>query len=259
MALSPFYLILIPMHYLYTTFIYNPLYNGLILLADWLPFFDAGVLIVIFTIIVKLILFPLSKKAVRTQATMKLVEPELRAIKEKYKDNKQEQAVQTMRLYKERQINPFSSIFLLFLQLPIIFALYKIFYSTGFSSVNTEILYSFVHVPPAISNMFLGLIDVTQKSAILAVLAAVSQYFQISFSTPKLGKRSENAGLQEDFARNMQVQMKYIFPIMILVISYNVAAGLAIYWVTSNLFMIGQELYIRNQMAKEAAVKTVKA
>lgn len=242
------------MHYLYTTFIYHPLYNGLILLGDLLPFLDAGILIILFTIVVKLILFPLSKKAVRTQATMKLVEPELRAIKEKFKNDKQAQAVETMKLYKERQINPFSSMLLLFVQLPIIFALYKVFSANGFTSVDTSILYSFVKAPEHISTMFLGLVDVTQKSFVLAILAAVSQYFQIKFSTPNLPPKSENGSFQDDFARNMHVQMKYVFPVMILFISYHVAAALAIYWVTSNLFMIGQELYIRKQMAREGVV-----
>lgn len=239
------------MSYLYNTFIYNPLYNGLILLAGYLPFLDAGVLIVLFTIIVKLILYPLSKKAVRTQAMMKIMEPELKALKEKYKNDKQAQALETMKLYKEKQINPFSSIFLLLIQLPIIFALYKIFYSTGFSSIHTEILYSFVNIPPAIGTHFLGLIDVTQKSIVLALLAAVSQYFQIALSVPTIAKKVEGGSFQDDFARNMQMQMKYIFPVMIFFISFNIASALSIYWITSNLFMIGQELYIRKQMAKE--------
>lgn len=241
------------MHYLYSEFIYRPLYNGLILLGDLLPFFDAGILIIIFTIAVKLILFPLSKKAVRTQAMMKLAEPELKAIKEKFKDDKQTQALETMKLYKEKQINPFSSIVLLFIQLPIIFALYKVFYSTGFSSINTELLYSFVKVPENISTTFLGLINVSEKSLVLALLAAASQYFQIKLSVPPAPKKTEGTtpSFQDDFARSMSVQMKYIFPVMIFLISYNVASALAIYWTTSNLFMIGQELYIRKQLAKE--------
>jgi YidC/Oxa1 family membrane protein insertase len=247
------------MHYLYTTFIYNPLYNGLIYLSDLLPFFDAGVLIVLFTIIVKLILFPLSKKSVRTQAMMKLIEPELKAIKEKHKSDKQAQALATMKLYKDKNINPFSSIFLLLIQLPIIFALYKIFYSTGFSSINADILYSFVDVPPQISTYFLGLVDVSKKSVALAICAAVSQYFQIKLSTPNIPKKTEGGGFQEDFARNMHLQMKYIFPIMILFISYHVAAALAIYWTTSNLFTIGQELFIRRQLAKEGAIQKAQA
>lgn len=245
------------MSYLYTTFVYNPLYNGLILLADWLPFLDAGVLIILFTLIVKLILFPLSKKAVRTQAMMKQVEPELRAIKEKFKDDKQQQALETMKLYKEKQVNPFSSIFLLLIQLPIIFALYRIFYYSGLSDIHTSILYSFVHAPAAINMMFLGLVDVTQKSVTLAILAAISQYFQIKLSTPAAAPKTPGStpSFQDDLARNMQTQMKYVFPVMILFISYHVAAALAIYWTTSNLFMIGQELYIRKQLKKEAEAK----
>lgn len=246
------------MYNIYFEFIYRPLYNGLIFLGDIFPFFDAGVLIIIFTIIVKLILFPLSKKAVRTQAMMKLAEPELRAVKEKYKNDRQMQALETMKIYKEKQINPFSSIFLILIQLPIIFALYKIFYSTEFSSVNADLLYSFVFAPENISSTFLGIIDVTQKSLVLALLAAVSQYFQIKLSIPATIKKVENPTFQDDFARNMHVQMKYVFPVMIFFISYSVAAALAIYWTTSNLFMIGQELYIRKRMAQENTAVTKK-
>lgn len=246
------------MHYIYTVFIYNPLYNGLILLIDglkFIPWIDAGIIIVLFTIIVRIILFPISKKAVRTQAMMKLVEPELNAIKEKYKTDKQAQAKHTMDFYKEKKINPFSSIILLFIQLPIIIALYRIFYSTGFSTVHTELLYSWVSIPPAINTHFLGLVDVTQKSIVLALIAAVSQFIQISLSTPKIMKKSGEKNFQEDFARNMQIQMKYILPIFIFFVSYQVAGALAIYWATSNIFMIGQELYIRKQLSKEKTRK----
>jgi YidC/Oxa1 family membrane protein insertase len=244
---------------MYATLIYNPLYNGLILLAHTFPFFDAGVLIILFTVIVKFLLYPLSKKAVRTQALMKQVEPELRAVKEKYKDDKQKQATETMRIYKEKNVNPFSSILLLFIQIPILFAIYKIFYSTGFSSINTDILYSFVQVPGPISSSFLGLIDVTEKSVVLAVIAAVSQYYQIKLSVPVSPKKTEGATFQDDLVHNMQTQMKYVFPVMILITSYTFASALAIYWITSNLFMIGQELYIRRQLARENAQKAMKA
>lgn len=242
------------MTYLYTHFIYTPLYNGLVLLSDLLPFLDAGIIIVLFTIIVKLVLFPVSRKAVRTQAMMKLVEPELNAIKEKYKNDKQAQALQVMNFYKTKQINPFSSIILLLIQLPIIFALYRIFY-TGFSPVDTSILYSFVSVPGSINMFFLGLVDVASKSWVMALLAAISQYFQIRYSMPVLPPKKDTPSFSEDFARNMQVQMKYIFPIMIFFISYHVAAALALYWTTSNLFMIGQEIVVRRQLTKEGLRK----
>ncbi len=247
--------ILISMHYLYTVFIYNPLYNGLIFLADLLPFFDAGIIIILFTIIVKIILSPLSKKAARTQAMMKLIEPDLKFIKERHKNDKQAQAVETMKLYKEKKINPFSSILLLFIQIPILWALYKIFYSSGLSAVNADILYSFVNVPPAVSTFFLGIVDVSQKNIWLAVAAAITQYFQISFSTPNFPKKTERGDFQENFARSMHIQMKYILPMIILFVSYQVAGALALYWATSNLFMIGQELYIRKQLAREQTKK----
>ena len=243
------------MHYLYTTFIYEPLYNGLVFLAGHLPFFDAGVVIILFTVIVKVILFPLSRKSARTQVALKMYEPEMNAIKEKYKDDRQAQALQVMAFYKAKGINPFAGIFLILLQLPIFFALYRIFYSSGISAPDPSLLYSFVKVPEVVNMNFLGLIDMGTKSFALAVLAAVSQYFQIRLSIPKAAPKTGNGNFQEDFARNMQTQMKYVFPIMILFIAYHVASALALYWVTSNLFMIGQELYIRRQMAREKEAK----
>ena len=237
---------------MYATFIYDPLYNGLMFLASSFPVLDAGMLIIIFTIIVKVILYPLSKKAVRTQALMKQVEPEMRAIKEKYKDDKQAQAAATMKLYKDKNVNPFSSILLLFIQIPILFAIYKIIYSTGFTEIHTEILYSFVKAPEFINTIFLGFVDVeAKKNIIFAILAAVSQYFQIKLSVPAMGPKTAGGGFQDDLMRNMQTQMKYVFPVMILVTSYSLPTALAIYWIVSNLFMIGQEIYIRRQMARE--------
>lgn len=237
---------------MYATFIYNPLYNGLILLTNLLPFLDAGTLIVLFTLLVKLVLYPISKKAVRTQALMKELEPELRAIKNTYKDDKQKQAIETMNLYKKKEINLFSSILLLVIQIPIIFALYKIFYSNGLSDIHTDILYSFVQAPGVISMSFLGLLDITEKSVVLALFAAISQYFQIKLSVPASPKLApgEKPSFQDDLARNMQTQMKYVFPVMIFFISQHLPAGLAIYWTTSNLFMIAQEIYIRRQLKK---------
>src|SRR5690606_5202936 len=111
--------------------LYQPLYNGLIFLIDVIPYRDAGLAVVLLTIAVKLILFPLSKKAVRTQLILKQVQPELDSLKEKHKDDKQAQAQAMMGLYKEKGINPFSSFFLILIQLPIILTLYRIFVGSG--------------------------------------------------------------------------------------------------------------------------------
>jgi YidC/Oxa1 family membrane protein insertase len=143
-----------------------------------IPFVDAGVAVILFTIIVKLILFPLSKKSVKTQLVMKDIQPEIDQIKEKCKGNKQEEAVKTMALYKEKGVNPFSGILLVILQIPIIFALYFIFLKGGLPKIDTSLLYSFVPIPATVNMNFLGLLDISKANAIAAILVGLSQFFQ---------------------------------------------------------------------------------
>lgn len=232
----------------FNTFIYEPLYNGLIFLMDILPFADAGVAVILFTVVVKLVLFPLSKKAVETQLKMKQLEGEMTAIKERHKDNKEEQARAILAFYKEKNINPFSSILLIFLQIPIILGLYFVFYKGGLPAVNTEILYPFVDVP-TVNMEFAGLINIAEKSLLLAFLAGITQYFQIRFSMPPPKPRGNGpASFQEDLARSMHFQMRYIMPFIVAIIAYTISGAVALYWTTSNLFAIGQELYLRRKL-----------
>ncbi len=239
------------MSYLYHTLIYVPLYNGLIFLMDILPRIDAGVAVLLFTIIVKLILFPLSYRSIKTQANMKRIEPELNAIKLKFED-KQEQARQIMALYKAKGINPFSGFFLILIQLPIIFALYSIFLKSGLPSINIDILYPFVHVPDFVNMKFLGLLDISSKSIILSLCAAVTQFFQIKFSMPKpaAAPAGSPASFKDDLARSMSFQMRYIMPVVVFFISYSISAAVALYWSVSNLFMIAQEIYVRSRVRR---------
>jgi YidC/Oxa1 family membrane protein insertase len=232
---------------IFNSVFYNPLYNGLVFLLHTLPWLDLGFAIIIFTIIVKLALFPFSQKSVKTQAKIKQIEPQIKEIKEKYKD-KQEQAVKTMELYKQEQINPFSGFILILIQIPIIFALYFIFLRAGFPEINTEILYSFVGVPTQIKTTFLGLIDVSEKSLILALITGITQFFQAQLASPKTEPKKDNQGLAADFARSMSLQMKYVFPIIIFFIAYTISAAIALYLMTSNIFMIGQELYAKRSI-----------
>ncbi|MFA6095621.1 MAG: YidC/Oxa1 family membrane protein insertase, partial [Candidatus Paceibacterota bacterium] len=87
------------------------------------------------------------------------------------------------------------------------------------------------------------------------LIAAVSQYFQIKLSAPALPPKKDKPSFSDDFARNMQVQMKYVLPVVIFFISYHIASALAIYWATSNIFTIGQELFVRKQLAREGLKK----
>lgn len=238
------------MTWFFTTFFYVPLYNGLIYLMDLLPWIDAGLAVILFTVIVRLIIFPLSVRSVKTQLRMRQIEPELAALREKYKDNREELARKTMETYKVNDIHPFSGIFLILIQLPIIISLYSIFSHGALFVTNTSILYSFIHAPLAVNAHFLGLLDVSKSSVFLAFLAALSQFFQVRYSVPPPKPRTENASFQEDLARSMSIQMRYVLPIIIFFIAWKIVAAVSLYWITSNLFMIGQELYIRRRYKK---------
>lgn len=245
------------MSYLFNTYLYIPLYNAFIGFIGAFPWIDAGIVVVLFTILVKLILFPLSQKSVRSQIEMKKIQPEIDAIKIKYKDNKQEQALKTMALYKEKGVSPFSGIFLALIQLPILIALYMVFYKNSLGQVNTSLLYSFIQAPEHVNTFFLGLFDITQKNTILAVVVAVGQYLQIKYTMPATpavkpgedGKKDDS--FQGQLAKSMSMQMKYVLPVFMFFIAKSFPALVSLYLITSSIFAIGQELYMRKKIALE--------
>jgi YidC/Oxa1 family membrane protein insertase len=244
------------MKYLFNTFLHDPLYNALVFLIDIIPGADVGLAVIILTIIVKLVLFPLSKKAVYTQMKMKELKDPLDELKEKYKDskNKEEMGVEMLKLYRENNVNPFSSVLLLFIQLPVIWALYWIFLKGGLPNINPDTLYTFVPYPENVNTIFLGLINISEtKVWILALITALSQHFQARFSLPKEEKLKdgEKISFQKDFARGVGIQMKWVLPIVVFFISYRFIAVVSLYWTVSNLFAIGQELYMRKKIRKE--------
>ena len=228
------------------TALYQPLYNGLIFLLSIIPSGDVGLAIILFTIVVKVILYPLSKKAAYTQIRMKEIEPELTAIKEKIKD-RQEQARAMMEAYKKAKVSPFSGLFLILLQFPIIIALYLVFYKGGLPVVNIEELYSFVRAPGEVSMQFLGFFDVSGRSIILALLAGVLQFIRAYFMPVATTGGAKEGTFQADFAKSMHLQMKYVFPVIIAVVAYTVSAAVALYLVTSTLFDIVQEWWLRRK------------
>jgi YidC/Oxa1 family membrane protein insertase len=238
--------------YIYHSFIFNPLYNGLIYLMDVFPWMDAGIAVIVFTIIIRLILFPLSKKAIVTQVRMKELEPELNRIKETMKDDRQGQAVKMMALYKEKNVSPFSSFLVLLVQLPIIFALYSIFINSGLPKVNELLLYPFVKVP--VVNMdFLGILDIGGASILLALIASASQYLQLHYSLASV-QTNKSTNSQMDMATNMTKQMKYILPVIVFFISYKISAVVALYWTVTSLFTLGQELVVRRHLKKHQPI-----
>jgi YidC/Oxa1 family membrane protein insertase len=230
---------------LWNAIFYLPLYNALFFLVDILPQHSLFLAVVLLTIIVKFILWPLSYKAIRSQLKVKLLEPKLNDIK-KIQD-RQEQAKKTLELYRENKVNPFSSFLLILVQLPIILALYWVFRDGGVT-IDSNLLYPFVKEPSLINTVFFGF-DLTQKSIILSFLTGFTQYYYLATATAtKQSKLSETATDQEKTMYAFQKSMQYMMPIMITVFSYIVGGAVALYWLTSNIFMIVQERFVQKKL-----------
>jgi len=225
---------------IWNTVLYNPLVNVLAFLVSIIPGGDVGLAIIILTILVKIALFPLSQRSIENQAKMNLLAPELKKIKTSGA-NKEEQAKQTMALYKKHKTSPFSGCLLVLIQIPIIFALYYVFYK----GINFDggLLYSFVHIPEKMNMNFLGLLDIGQKSLLLAILAGISQFFQAYFMPKPAVSAQKSGSFQESFGKSMNMQMKYIFPFIVAFIAYSVSGAVALYWITNNVFAIGQQIH----------------
>lgn len=235
---------------IFHTLVSEPLYNGLIFLINQLPFFDVGVVIIIFTILIKIILLPLSIKASKSQLQMKATEKDIALIKEKYKD-KGEQGIKVMEYYKEKGINPFTAILVVFIQIPILIGLYRVF--IGLPEINTQFLYGFMKVPDSINMIFLGLVNMGEKSLILAILVGITTYIQTSLATSN-DKVDNKNGTQADFAKAMSFQMKYFLPPFITAVVYNISSAVALYLFVSNIFSIVQEYYIKQKYHKNITV-----
>jgi YidC/Oxa1 family membrane protein insertase len=237
-------------NYIWHTFFFDPVYNTLVFFIGITPGGDVGVAIIATVIVVKLILFPLAIKATKTQKIMKEIQPKLKELKITHKDDKQKQAQAMMELYKEYQLNPFSSIFIVILQIPIVIALYFSVYSGGgvaLPDINIDVLYSFITAPVDATMNFLGLIDITERSAILAAAAGLTQYIHINFVMPKPEPTTSKDALdmQTEIMNNMQNQLRFIMPILVTLIAYFISAAIALYFFVSNLFSVLQELYVR--------------
>ncbi len=247
---------------MYHELIFRPLYNGLVYLMDILPWVDVGIVVAIFTIIIKFVLYPLSKSSLLTQVRMKEIEPEVNKLKAQYSTDKQTQALKVMQLYKEKKIKPFAGVLLIAIQLPILLALISVFYKI-IPTIDASQLYSFVSVP-VIKTNFLGFIDLTQKSLILSLATGVIQYLQLHFSLssrpPVIEREADRGDFSTQLATNMSKQMKFLVPIIAFVSTYwlipssfpQAASIIAIYWSVSSLFTLAQELFIRKRHARQA-------
>jgi len=234
---------------------YNPIYNALVALVAVVPGSDVGIAVILVTIIIRLVLLPFSLSAARTQRAMKLLEPKIKELKEKHKGDKEKEALETLALYKEEKVNPFASILTVFIQIPVLLALYWVFFYEPFSAVNMTRLYAFTPVPHTISLQFLGIISVASKSIVLAILAGLTQFLQAHMALSGTMKPSDTKGMQNDFQRIMGMQLKYVFPFIIAVISYTTSGAIALYFITTNLAGSLQEWHVRRTINAEVRDK----
>lgn len=248
---------------IWNTIFYEPLYNALLFLVDVLPGESLAVAIIVLTIIVKTILFPLSKRALKNQLTQKRLQPHVSKIRARFTE-KQEQATKLMEFYKLNKTNPFSGCLLILLQLPIILALYTTFLN-GVTS-DPALVYSFINIPESLNTVYLGgIINLQETSILLAIATGIIQLIQVQFSpafkgekedknSKKLSEIEDQSEMQAVLMKKVQKGMRYFVPVMITVFAMLVPSAVALYWMTSNLFTILQEMLVSKSMKNAPVV-----
>lgn len=225
---------------LFNILLYQPFFNGLILLYEYLPGHDFGVTVIVFTILTKLILYPLGVKGIKSQKALQTLQPKIKAVQEKFKNDKARQTKEVMEVYKKEKINPFSGFLLLLIQLPILLALFRVFWN-GFGEEQLQFLYGFVPHPGQMETTFLGIVNLAEASIVLAMMTGVVQFVQAKMISPSAKKASSD---KSDFSSMMQKQMLYFFPVFTVFILWRLPSALALYWLVSTLFTIGQQYII---------------
>ena len=231
------------MSQIFNLIFYQPILNLLVFLYNIVPGHDIGLAIIIMTVIIKLILLPLSKQSIKSQKSLQELQPKIDEIKKKYANNKEEQGRAMMQLYKEEKVNPFSSCLPLLIQLPFLWAVFMVF-RAGLSGKSLDLVYSFIHRPEIINTMSLGFIDLAKPNVILAVLAGLAQFWQAKMMTTKRPEVRGNGAKDEDMMAIMNKQMVYIMPALTVFIGLSFPGGLALYWLITTLLTALQQLYL---------------
>lgn len=224
----------------FNTILYRPLLNILVLLYEYLPGHDFGLAVIALTVLIKLLFYPLGIKAIKSQKALSQLQPKIKEIQEKYKDNKEQQTRELMGLYKREKINPFSGCLPLLIQLPVLLALYRVFWY-GLQPEQMIFLYNFVPLPGVIEPTFFGIVNLAQPNIIMALLAGIFQFIQTKMVVlkQKTDKKQDSS-----FAGQMQKQMQYFMPVFMVLILFRLPSAIGLYWLTTTLFTIVQQYCI---------------
>jgi len=195
-----------------------------------------GVAIMLLTLIVRLIMFPVAQRGFASMASMRAIQPKVKALQERHKDDRQKLQEETMKLYKEEKVNPLAGCLPMFLQIPVFFALYKVLMVSIDMRHQPFVLWIkdlSVPDPLHIFNLF-GLIPWDPPSflglGLLGLIYGISMWFQFK--------------LQPAAPDPAQQQMMSIMPWMMMFVMAPFASGLLIYWITSNILTVAQQKYL---------------
>ena len=233
---------------LYNTLIYQPIFNLFIGIYNFIP--DVGITITLITLIIKVVLYPLTTKSLKAQQSLSELQPKMEALKKQHKGDPTTLNAETIKLYREHKVNTAGSCLPLLIQLPFLIAIYQVL-RTGLAHPDFTQLYSFVHNPGLINPVSLGFIDLSRNhNIILAGLAAVAQFWQVRMLSQKRPPAAAGEGAKdEDMAAMMNKQMTFMMPAIIAYTSWQFPAGLALYWFVTTLLTGAQQLWLKKKKA----------
>jgi YidC/Oxa1 family membrane protein insertase len=234
------------MYSLYHEVLYRPLFNSLIAFYNILPGHSIALAITLLTVLIRCALWPLAAYSLKSQKAMQDIQPKVKELKEKYKDDKQGLAKATVELYKEQKVNPASSCLPILIQFPILIAVYQVFQS-GLTHANFTDLYSFVANPGAIDTSFLGIADLAKASIILAVVTGIAQYVQTKMLITKKAPVKTEGAKDENMLSEMNKSMQYFMPLLTIIIGMSLPAGLVLYWLLTTILTIVQQKFVFNR------------
>lgn len=229
------------MKYLYNFVFYQPLFSALVFLYQTAAFQDLGIAIVLLTIVIRLILFPIFRKSIRHQTIIQEIQPKIKKLQEEYRGDYEKQSQAIMGIYREHKINPFSGLFLLLIQLPILIALYQIFLNVSQPGILDN-LYSFMTPPAELYPWLFGLINLTKPNMVIVGLAVLAQYFQGWLS---LAKSPE---AQAAPAAKIGKKMVWIAPAITLAVLWGLPAAVGLYWLTTSAFSVVQQWVVNREL-----------
>jgi len=228
---------------MFTTIFYQPILNLFIFIYNLVPGGDIGWAVLAFTVLIKAVLWPVSGRALKSQKALQSLQPKIDELKKQHAGNKEVMTKEMMALYKQEKINPLSSCLPLLIQLPFLWAIFRVFRDELGGQIS-GLIYSFIHNPGQLNSLAFSLLDFSKPNIPLAILAGAAQFVQAKMLPMAKPAIKSDGSKDENMAAMMNKQMVYIFPVLTVVICLSLPSGLAFYWFLTTLLTIGQQMLV---------------